>query len=164
MIGKFLNLFKRNKDYSYGIYEDERFIITNHDIIIDKKSRKSYFMLNPSRYKISGDVVVDKIADEFAYRNIEYIRFDLTRNNKILDKITQKEYDNLEEIVLLLNSQNQFIDNTKDVLEDEIKSANRNRRYASEVGAIEEMNKFIDQRKALDRIYEKLFSEEYKSH
>lgn len=161
MIGKFLNLFKRNNDYSYGIYEDEWFILTNHDIIIDKKSRKSYFMLNHSRYKISGDVVVDKIADEFAYRNIEYTRFDLTRNNKILDKITQKEYDNLEEIVLLLNSQNQFIDNTKDVLEDEIKSANRNRRYTGEVGDVEEMNKFIDQRKALDRIYEKIFSEEF---
>lgn len=161
MIGKFLNLFKRNKDYSYGICEDEWFILTNHDIIIDKKSRKSYFMLNHSRYKISGDVVVDKIADEFAYRNIEYTRFDLTRNNKILDKITQKEYDNLEEIVLLLNSQNQFIDNTKDVLEDEIKSANRNRRYTGEVGDVEEMNKFIDQRKALDRIYEKIFSEEF---
>ena len=33
MIGKFLNLFKRNNDYSYGIYEDERFILTNHDIL-----------------------------------------------------------------------------------------------------------------------------------
>ena len=45
--------------------------------------------------------------------------------------------------------------------EDEIKSANRNRRYTGEVGDVEEMNKFIDQRKALDRIYEKIFSEEF---
>ncbi len=59
------------------------------------------------------DHIVDKVTDSEAFRKIEYTRFELTSDNRILDKITNKEYNNLEDITLLLNSQNQFIDKTK---------------------------------------------------
>ncbi len=59
------------------------------------------------------DNIVDKVTDSEAFRKIEYTRFELTSDNRILDKITNKEYNNLEDITLLLNSQNQFIDKTK---------------------------------------------------
>ena len=126
-------------------------------MIIDTKDKIAYFKLNPLRYEIIENYVVDKIIDDFAFRNIEYKRFELT-NNKILDKITQKEYDNFEDIILLLNSQNQFIDNTKDVLDEEVQLANRNARYASEIGDDEEMNVHLYYKKELKKIQNGLFS------
>ena len=109
------------------------------------------------RYEIYEDVVIDRIVDDFAYRNIEYTRYVLTDDNKILDKVTTKEYDDLEGIVLLLNAQNQFIDNIKDTLDDEIQALNRAARYESEVGS-EFEDIFIKLRDRLKKIQKELFS------
>ena len=156
MIEKVLNLFFKDDDLDH-IYNDERFMITNEKTIIDKKSQKVYFELNPLRYKLMGTWIIDKITDKRVIRKIEYSRYELMNENKILDNAKNKEYDNLEDIVLLLNSQNQFIDKTKDVIDEEIQITNRNERYASELGDEEEVKMNNEQRKLLKRIQKKLF-------
>lgn len=163
MIEKVFNcLGLTEDDYLDDECENDRFLINHYGILIDKKKKNAYFKLNPLRYEIMKDFpnhVVDKITDSEAFRKIEYTRFELTNDNKILDKITNKEYDDLEEIVLLLNSQNQFIDNMKDIIDDHIQSANRNARYASEVGDTEEMDMHLFYRKQFKKIrkeYKKL--------
>ena len=163
MIEKVFNwLGLTEDDYLDDECENDRFLINHYGILIDKKKKNAYFKLNPLRYEIMKDFpnhVVDKITDSVAFRKIEYTRFELTNDNKILDKITNKEYDDLEEIVLLLNSQNQFIDNMKDIIDDHIQSANRNARYASEVGDTEEMDMHLFYRKQFKKIrkeYKKL--------
>lgn len=144
--------------------ENDRFLLNRYGILIDKKKKNAYFKLNPFRYEIIKDFpdyVVDKITDSEAFRKIEYTRFELTDDNKILDKITNKEYFSIEEIILLLNSQNQFIDNTKDILDDKIQSANRNARYASEVGDTDHMEMHIFYRKQFEKTrdeYKKIFN------
>lgn len=60
----------------------------------------------------------------------------------------------------LLNSQNQFIDNTKDVIDDEIHVTRRNRRYAGEIGDEEEVNYNDRQQEVLERIQQELFFKE----
>ena len=151
------------EDYWDDECENDRFILNHYGILIDKKKKNAYFKLNPFRYEIMKDFpdhVVDKVTDSEAFRKIEYTRFELTSDNKILDKITNKEYDNLEEITLLLNSQNQFIDDTKDILDDKIQSANRNAQYASEVGETEEMEMHLFYRKQFEKTrkeYKKIF-------
>ena len=163
MIEKVFNwLGLTEEDYLDDECENDRFLINHYGILIDKKKKNAYFKLNPLRYEIMKDFpnhVVDKITDSAAFRKIEYTRFELTNDNKILDKITNKEYDDLEEIVLLLNSQNPFIDNMKDIIDDHIQSANRNARYASEVGDTEEMDMHLFYRKQFKKIrkeYKKL--------
>ena len=155
MIEKVLNLFfKDDLDY---IYNDKRFMITNEKTIIDKKAKKVYFELNPLRYRLLGTWIIDKSTDERVIRKIEYTRYELTDDNKILDKVTNKEYDDLEDIVLLLNAQNKFIDRTKDGLDDEIQALNRAARYESEVGS-EFADIFIKLRDRLKKIQKELFS------
>ena len=163
MIEKVFNwLGLTEDDYLDDECENDRFLINHYGILIDKKKKNAYFKLNPLRYEIMKEfpnLVIDKITDKSAFRKIEYTRFELTNDNKILDKITNKEYDDLEEIVLLLNSQNQFIDNMKDIIDDHIQSANRNARYASEVGDTEEMDMHLFYRKQFKKIrkeYKKL--------
>ncbi|ALT68272.1 hypothetical protein [Methanobrevibacter millerae] len=164
MIEKIFNWLGLTEDDYYidDECENDRFLINHYGILIDKKKKNAYFKLNPLRYEIMKDFpnhVVDKITDSVAFRKIDYTRFELTNDNKILDKITNKEYDDLEEIVLLLNSQNQFIDNMKDIIDDHIQSANRNARYASEVGDTEEMDMHLFYRKQFKKIrkeYKKL--------
>lgn len=151
-------------DYLDDECENDRFLLNRYGILIDKKKKNAYFKLNPFRYEIIKDFpdyVVDKITDSEAFRKIEYTRFELTDDNKILDKITNKEYFSIEEIILLLNSQNQFIDNTKDILDDKIQSANRNARYASEVGDTDHMEMHIFYRKQFEKTrdeYKKIFN------
>lgn len=155
MIEKVLNLFfKDDLDY---IYNDKRFMITNEKTIIDKKTKKVYFELNPLRYRLLGTWIIDKSTDKRVIRKIEYSRYEAISENKILDNVTNKEYDNLGDIVVLLNSQNQFIDKTKDVIDDKLQTTNRNRRYASELGDKEEENNNMEQRKLLKRIQKELF-------
>lgn len=161
MIEKILNWLGLNEDkYSVEDYVDERFVL-NRGILIDYENKDAYFRLNPLRYKIMGiypNYIVDKITDKFAHRKFEYIRFELTSDNKILDKITNKEYDNLEDILPLLNSQNQFIDDTKDTLDEYYQAANRNARYASEMGDDDEMDMHLFYRKQFKMIKKELFS------
>lgn len=164
MIKKIFNLLG-STEYVYYVddeCENDRFLINHYGILIDKKKKNAYFKLNPLRYEIMDEFpkhVLDKITDEEAFRKIEYMRFELMSDEKILDQITNKEYDNLEEIASLLNTQNQFIDNMKDILDDHIQSANRNARYVSEMGDTEEMNMHLFYRKQFKKIrkeYEKL--------
>jgi hypothetical protein len=164
MIEKIFNVLGLTEDdYLDDECENDRFILNHYGILIDKKKKNAYFKLNPFRYEIMKefpDHVTDKVTDSEAFREIEYTRFELTSDNKILDKITNKEYDNLEEIALLLNSQNQFIDDTKDILDDKIQSANRNARYASEVGETEEMEMHLFYRNQFEKTrneYKKIF-------
>lgn len=126
-------------------------------MIIDKKYGKAYFQLNPLRYEIQDNYVYDKTLEKLANRKIEYSRYELMDDNKILDKITKKEYVNLEDVVELLNSQNQFIDNIKDTLDGEIQALNRAARYESEVGS-EFADIFIKLRDRLKKIQKELFS------
>lgn len=156
MFGKFIKIFTK-KNPPFGPNADELYFLNHYGNIIDKKNGKAYFELNPLRYEIYEDVVIDRIVDDFAYRNIEYTRYVLTDDNKILDKVTTKEYDDLEGILLLLNAQNQFIDNIKDTLDDEIQALNRAARYESEVGS-EFEDIFIKLRDRLKKIQKELFS------
>lgn len=156
MFGKFIKIFTK-KNPPFDPNADELYFLNHYGNIIDKKNGKAYFELNPLRYEIYEDVVIDRIVEDFAYRNIEYTRYVLTDDNKILDKVTTKEYDDLEGIVLLLNAQNQFIDNIKDTLDDEIQALNRAARYESEVGS-EFEDIFIKLRDRLKKIQKELFS------
>lgn len=120
MIEKIFKLFSDDYYSDDSYYDNERFYLKNYGIIIDKRYGKAYFELNPLKYKMVGNHVVDKSTGKSAFRKIEYTRYELTDENKILDKVTNKEYDDLEDIVLLLNAQNHFIDRTKDALDDEM--------------------------------------------
>lgn len=153
----FEKLFKRDPNKPIYKYSIDRFVLNNRHMIIDKKYSKAYFQLNPLRYEIQDDYVYDKTLEKLANRKIEYSRYELMDDNKILDKITKKEYVNLEDVVELLNSQNQFIDNIKDTLDGEIQALNRSARYESEVGS-EFADIFIKLRDRLKKIQKELFS------
>ena len=89
MIEKVLNLFfKDDLDY---IYNDKRFMITNEKTIIDKKTKKVYFELNPLRYRLLGTWIIDKSTDKRVIRKIEYSRYEAISENKILDNVTRKK-------------------------------------------------------------------------
>ena len=139
MFGKFIKIFTK-KNPPFDPNADELYFLNHYGNIIDKKNGKAY-----------------KSTDERVIRKIEYTRYELTDDNKILDKVTNKEYDDLEGIVLLLNAQNQFIDNIKDTLDDEIQALNRAARYESEVGS-EFEDIFIKLRDRLKKIQKELFS------
>lgn len=153
----FEKLFKRDPNKPIYKYSIDRFVLNNRHMIIDKKYGKAYFQLNPLRYEIQDNYVYDKTLEKLANRKIEYSRYELMDDNKILDKITKKEYVNLEDVVELLNSQNQFIDNIKDTLDSEIQALNRAARYESEVGS-EFADIFIKLRDRLKKIQKELFS------
>lgn len=156
MFGKFIKIFtERNPPFDPNA--DEQFFLNHYGNIIDMKKGKAYFELNPLRYEIHETIVVDKITDDLAYRNVEYTRYELTEDKKIFDKVTNKEYDDLKDIVLLLNAQNQFIDKTKDAFDIEIQALNRAARYESEVGS-EFASLFRDFRDRLEEIKKELFS------
>ena len=156
----FEKLFKRDPNKPIYKYSIDRFVLNNRHMIIDKKYGKAYFQLNPLRYEIWDNYVYDKTLEKLANRKVEYSRYELIEDNKILDKVTKKEFDNIEDIVELLNSQNQFIDNTKDVIDDEIHITRRNRRYAGEIGDEEEVNYNNRQQEVLERIQQELFFKE----
>ena len=158
MIGKIFKFFSDDDYYSSdSYYDNERFHLNNYGIVVDKRYGKAYFELNSLKYKIEYGSVVDKSTGESVFRKIDYTRYELIDDNKILDKVTNKEYDDLEDIVFLLNAQNHFIDRTKASLDDEIQALNRAARYESEVGS-EFTKVYLKLRDRLKKLQKELFS------
>ncbi len=157
MFGKFIKIFtERNPPFDPNA--DEQFFLNRYGNIIDMKNGKAYFELNPLRYKIHETIVIDRLTDDGSIRRgVEYTRYELTEDNKILDKVTNKLYDDFEDIVSLLNVQNQFIDKTKDVLDFEIQALNRAARYESEVAEDVRADTYMTVRDRLKEVQVDLF-------